>query len=114
MSRANQSPSAALREYLDVMGFMSQRVEQWIPGANVRKDLFGFIDVVAISPEGETYGIQVTTASHVKERIKKIKTECLDAAIMLIAAGWHLEVWGQDSVGWEIENLNLEELIDEN
>jgi len=36
----------ALRE----KGFHCGVVERWIPGANIRRDLFGFIDVLAVTP----------------------------------------------------------------
>lgn len=38
---------------------------------NVRKDLFRFIDIVALKGD-QTYGIQVTTTSHMPAREQKI------------------------------------------
>jgi hypothetical protein len=89
-------------------------VERWIPGANVRKDLFGFIDIVAVDQEAETWGIQVTTAHNVNARIEKIRTECLDAAVWLLCAGWSLAVVGVEPDGsFKVVDVHLEELFDE-
>ena len=109
-----RSPTAVLMEHLGQNGFLCQVVEKWIPGANVRKDLFGFIDVVAISQNCATWGIQVTDEHNVNARLAKIRTECLDATIWLMGAGWHLFVYGLRPDGtWRIVEITLEELFDD-
>lgn len=59
----------------------------------VRKDLFGFIDVVALTQEG-ILGIQSTSRSNVGGRMLKIRTECVDQAAAWIQSGGRIEVWG--------------------
>lgn len=65
------SPTARTLKVLREGGLIADVVERWIPGANIRKDLFGFIDILAM--DGPiTIGIQCTSGSHVADRIKKI------------------------------------------
>ena len=109
-----RSPSAVLMQGLREQGWLAQVVERWIPGANVRKDLYGFIDIVAISPSGCTWGVQVTTDTHINERLAKIKTECLHEAVWLMLAGWRLSVEGLRPDGsFKSVEIGLEELFDE-
>ena len=53
-------------------GFKIEVVERFIRGANVKKDLFGFIDMIAISGP-RTVGIQATTMNHRADRLRKIQ-----------------------------------------
>ena len=66
--------------------------EKWIPGANIRRDLYGFIDVLAVSPLGKVLGVQCTSGDHVAERVDKITNS--DAIHVLRLAGWSIAVWG--------------------
>jgi hypothetical protein len=92
------------------LGFQAAVVERWTPhgGAplgrrcvvckhqrttGLRKDLFGFIDILAVGAPG-TLAIQAT-ASGVSDRVKKIlDAEHRDALIAVLEAGWRVEVWG--------------------
>ena len=47
-------------------------MEKWNSWGRVRQDLFGIVDVLAISEEGDTVAIQTTSLSNVGARIKKI------------------------------------------
>ena len=47
-------------------------VEYWNPFARVRKDLFGFIDILAINDEGEVLAVQTTSYTNINARCKKI------------------------------------------
>ena len=73
-------------------------VERWNPHAFVRQDLFGIIDVLAVRGN-ETLAVQVTSASNVASRIKKM-TES-EALPVLREAGWliHVHGWRKDSKG---------------
>jgi hypothetical protein len=68
-------------------------VERWVPFSKVRKDLFGFIDIVAITPRG-IMGIQATSRSNVSARMKKITTQHADILEAWKKAGACVEVWG--------------------
>lgn len=60
---------------LESQGWVVQKVEQWNSFAKKRKDLFGFIDVLAMS-ENMLVGVQVTAGSgDVAKHIRKIQDE---------------------------------------
>lgn len=56
-----------------------------------RKDLFGFIDLLALKP-GRTLAVQVTVPKHVPEHFRKIEQLALASACL--RAGWAVEIWG--------------------
>ena len=66
-----KSPTARTLEYYRGYGVDIDVVERWVPGAQIRKDLFGFIDLVAILGE-KTVGVQATSTGNIGARIKKI------------------------------------------
>lgn len=72
-------------------GWIAQVVERWNQYANIRQDLFGVIDIVAITPNG-ILGIQATTNDHVADRMAKAKAEPRLRA--WLRAGARFEVWG--------------------
>jgi hypothetical protein len=65
------SPTQRSLKVLRGRGYLADVTEKWIPGANIRRDLFGFIDVLAIK-EGEIVGVQACSATDVARRIDKI------------------------------------------
>lgn len=70
--------------------------EHWNAFTHQRKDLFGFIDIIALDiNEGKTWGIQTTSASNMNARIKKICTECRVYTEAWLKAGNFIEV-----IGW--------------
>lgn len=90
-----RSPTAHTLQYLTARNVPRQVVEQWIsvpkhPGGGVRRDLFGFIDIVALS--NKVLGIQSTTFGDRLRRLQKI----MDAehTRAWLNAGARLEVWG--------------------
>ena len=72
-------------------GYLAAVVEKWNPHARIRQDLFGILDLVAIR-DGETLGVQTTSASNVAARIRKI-TESETIAVIR-SAGWGIQVHG--------------------
>ena len=88
---ASKSPTENSLAYLRADGWTAEVVERWIPGANIRKDLFGFIDIVAVRGS-ETLGVQTTSNSNVPARVRKItESELLP---VLREAGWLIHVHG--------------------
>lgn len=71
-------------------------VEKWIPGANIRKDLFGFIDLVALK-DNQTLGVQATSYSNISARVRKIEESELLSVVR--KASW--QVW---VIGWRKQN----------
>ena len=85
------TPSTRSIKKLTNEGWLVWNVENRVPRTNITKDLFGFLDLVALKGE-ETLGIQVTSASNVSARIKKI-THHPNVGIVR-DAGWGIEVHG--------------------
>jgi hypothetical protein len=90
------SPTARSLAWLRREGWLPATVERWNPGARVRQDLFGFLDLLAMREGcGGLLGIQVTTTGHMADRRAKILGDPLrDRARVWLAAGNALEVWG--------------------
>jgi hypothetical protein len=90
------SPTQLTLKLLREEGWTVEVVERWIPGANIRKDLFGFIDLVALKKD-LTLGVQATSYSNMGARIKKIENAELLSQVR--RACWHLWV-----IGWRKQN----------
>lgn len=90
------SPTQLTLKLLREDGWTVEVVEKWIPGANIRKDLFGFIDLVALK-DGQTLGVQATSYSNISARVKKIESAELLSAVR--KASW--QVW---VIGWRKQN----------
>jgi hypothetical protein len=74
--------------------------EKWNCFTKQRKDLFGFIDLIALDfKKNVTWGIQCTSTGNVKARIKKICVECKENAIAWLNAGNLIEVIGWSKKG---------------
>ncbi len=84
------SPTARSLAECRGRGWYAQVVEKWNPYAKIRQDLFGVIDIVAITPEG-IMGIQATSAGNHSSRVKKILEEVMARA--WLDAGAKLQVW---------------------
>lgn len=85
------SPTTRSLALLRSEGYLAEVVERWVPGANVRRDLFGIGDVVALRGS-ETLLVQTTSASNVPARVTKIADAPTTAAVR--DAGWRIEVHG--------------------
>lgn len=88
------TPTARTLKYLRDSGNSAEVVERFNSFTKRRKDLFGFIDVVAIGPAIGVLGVQVTSGSNLSARIDKIKTECADNAKAWLSTGARIEVHG--------------------
>lgn len=119
MSIATQKTLKELRK----QGYRAGVVERWLRYAGVygkRQDLFGIIDIIAISPT-ETIGVQSCTtsfAAHYRELTEEKNQECYD---WLQCPGRKLAIWawrkvkkerGKDIKVWRprIHEITLEEL----
>lgn len=89
------TPTARSLQECKRLGWRAQSVEKWIPQAKRRVDLFSFIDIVAITECG-ILGIQATggQGGNAAARVRKIQTECRDAASDWLGVGGLVEVWG--------------------
>lgn len=67
-------------------------VEHWNPHARIRQDLFGFVDVIAVGPNG-VLAVQTTSVGNVSSRVTKIADHpnvgaVRDAGIAIHVHGW--------------------------
>lgn len=78
-------PASRTLKYLRHEGWsLIQVVEQWVPQARKRRDLFGFADVLAVHEDWGHLYVQTTSGSNFSARIKK----CLESeAVRVILQG---------------------------
>ncbi len=78
------TPTALTMRYLRCAGYLVDVCERWIPihGKDIRKDLFGIGDLVAITPDEPPLLVQCTSMSNVSARIAKAR-HCPGLAIWL-------------------------------
>jgi hypothetical protein len=103
VSSPTQRSLALMRE----RGFHAETVERWIPGANIRRDLWGFVDILCLGMDGELVGVQTTSASNLAARITKIAESPLidrirKAGIKLVAHGW-----GKKKGRWQVREVDV-------
>lgn len=95
------SPTSRSLALLRKEGWTAEVVEKWMPQARIRKDLFGFVDILAIR-EGETLAVQSTSYSNSYARCKKIAEH--ENVAVVRSAGWgiHVHGWKKNKSGrWE-------------
>lgn len=109
------SPTARSLAYLKKQGWTVDVVERWIPGANVRRDLYGFGDLLALRlreikqpgmapwDHPEILIVQTTSYSNMSARIRKIT----DSEHIALVRKCGIMVWvmGWRKVGrrWQVE-----------
>jgi hypothetical protein len=101
------TPTARSVEHLRAFGWTVGVVEQRIPHTNITRDLYGFIDLLAIRG-GETMGVQVTSGSNVSARVRKIAESEHVAAVR--SAGWTIVVhgWRRNAAGeWVLRIVDV-------
>lgn len=71
--QSKTTPTVRTRRWLEKLGYLVGNVETWNSFARIRQDLFGCIDLVAISPKGVVHFIQVTSATNRAARRTKMR-----------------------------------------
>lgn len=102
------SPTQRTLKHMREAGYTAEVVEKWIPGANIRKDLWGFVDVLGIHADtGEVLAVQSTSYSNMSARVTKI-TDHENLPIVRLA-GWTVHVHGWRKVGnrWQVKVRDL-------
>ena len=89
------SPLARSVSALIEDGWTVDVVERRIPGANRTRDLFGLFDLVAVKGD-RTLGVQVTDATNVSHRVRKIEQSpnlraVIDAGWSVVVHGWYAD-----------------------
>jgi hypothetical protein len=92
------SPTERSLKALKELDYLPVVVERWNAFAKIRQDLWGWCDILAIK-RGEVLAVQVTTASNVSARIKKIQES--ETVAKVREAGIRIEVHG-----WEKNEKN--------
>lgn len=104
---SSSTPTARSLERLRAEGWTVGVVEQRIPRTNITRDLFGFVDLVAVR-DGETLAVQVTSGSNVSARVRKIGEAEHVGAVR--SAGWRIVVhgWRKNAAGrWILRVVDL-------
>lgn len=84
-------------------GYLCEIVEKTIPRCFIKKDLFGFIDLLCIKG-GEVLAVQTTTGSHSSSRVKKILEH--QNYPLVKALGWRIVVHGWRPIIEKCKNGN--------
>jgi len=94
------TPTSRTLKLLRDEGKVAEVSERWNSFTRQRKDLFGFIDIVALDIKtSTTWGIQCTSTGNMKARINKICVECKSNAEAWLGAGNKIEVIGWSKKG---------------
>lgn len=85
------TPNQQSVRHLRGLGFHAEVVEHKIPGTNRSADFMGIIDVIAVG-NGQTIGVQATSADHVSHR--RVKMQESGMLPVLFDAGWQVVIHG--------------------
>lgn len=87
------SPTQRTLRALKGLGLVCAIVERWIPRANIRRDLFGIIDIIALDPARGVVGVQ-SCGNDFSGHDKKIREEKVQQSFeWLSTPGTQLELW---------------------
>lgn len=100
------SPTQLSLDRLRKDGYIADKVEQRVPHTNTTRDLFGFVDIVAVRG-AETLAVQATSRSNMASRVRKIADSPHIAAVR--EAGWRVVVWGWDKPEhrWRLREVDV-------
>lgn len=103
------SPTARSLAWLRREGFLAAVVERWIPGANVRSDLWHFADLLAVRPREHTFLlVQVTSIANMSSRLAKARSRP-ELAVWLQANGmFEVHGWERRAGGWRLKRVGVQ------
>jgi carbonic anhydrase len=90
------SPTQRSLKHLRKLGYLAEVVEKTIPRVFIRKDLYGFIDILAIR-DGEILGVQATSGDNVSKRVDKIANHDNVGAVRKAGIRIHVHGWRKNS-----------------
>jgi hypothetical protein len=85
---------------LRAAGYVVAVTERWIPGRNIRVDLFGVGDLLAVRSGERPLMVQVTTAGHVSTRVAKAKAESRLRVWLQSGSGFVVHGWQRVDGKW--------------
>jgi hypothetical protein len=100
------SPTQRSLKLMRERGFHAETVEKWIPGANIRRDLWGFVDVLCLGDDG-LVAVQCTSLSNVSSRIKKIADSPLVYRVRKCGVRILVHGWGKKQGRWQVRELDV-------
>ena len=86
------SPTALSLRHLRTAGYLADVCERWIAQAGIRKDLFGIIDLIGITPDSPVLAVQATSLANVSARVAKARS--LPALAVWLRTGARFLVFG--------------------
>jgi hypothetical protein len=102
------SPTSRTLTYLRREGYLAAVVETWAPHADLRRDLFGFADVLAVHPRDRLFLlVQVTTAAHLADRLAKAKRRPELAAWLRAGGRFEVHGWARRGDRWELRRVEV-------
>lgn len=114
-----RSPTQRSIQLLKEQGYVTYVAEHYNAFARVRRDLFGFIDIVALHPDKKgLLGVQTTSGANLSARI--IKAESLPAFSLWLRCGnavefhgWRKIITGKVQRTWQpiIRRIDLADLL---
>jgi hypothetical protein len=103
------TPTARSLKLLRDAGYIAAVVEAWLPYAGVRRDAFGFGDVLAAHPGAQSILlVQATTLDHVGARLTKARARA-ELAVWLAAGGaFEVHGWGRRGRRWHCKRVAVQ------
>ena len=102
------SPTARSLGLLRREGYLAEVVEHWVPYGNVRRDLFGFGDILAVHRSGRVLIVQATTRPNVSARLKKARSRTELACWLSAGCAFEVHGWFKNSNGrWECKRVDV-------
>lgn len=88
------SPTSRTLDRCRRWGWRTQVVERWNQYAKIRIDLFGIIDLIALTDDNRTIGIQATSTGNMSARVNKALEEKRDELLHWLRCDNEFQVWG--------------------
>jgi hypothetical protein len=102
------TPTARTLAHLRRLGFTAAVVESWLPHAAVRRDLFGFADVLAVHPrDGIIMLVQATSVDHVAHRLTKAKRRPELLAWLKAGGRFTVHGWYEREGKWRVREVEV-------
>lgn len=108
------SPTQRSLKHLRELGYHADVVEKTIPHCFIKRDLWNWVDIMAVSPKLGILGVQTTTKGNMGARLEKARG---NAALMaFIIAGGFLDChgWRKLKGHWvlDVKRITLDDLIE--
>jgi hypothetical protein len=102
------TPTARSLAYLRQRGYLAAVVEHWLPRLKIRRDLFGFGDLLAVHPRDRLIVlVQVTTADHIAHRLAKARARPELAAWLKAGGRFEVHGWAKRGGKWAVRIVNV-------